>query len=57
MCSPDVIDLISSGFEGKAPSDDVIDKIKILKDKLELRKDTIQATLNEIRRKIPGIPD
>ena len=56
MCSPDVIDLISSTFEGKPPSEDVKDKIKILKDKLELRKDTIQATLNEIR-KIPGIFD
>lgn len=57
MCSPDVIDLISSSFEGAAPSEEVIDKIKILKEKLELRKDAIQATLNEIRKKIPGIPD
>jgi hypothetical protein len=57
MCSPDVIDLISSSFKGAAPPEDVIDKIKILKDKLEHRKDAIQATLDEIRKKIPGILD
>jgi len=55
MCSPEVINLIP--HDDKGLSDEVKVQIKILKDKLELRKDSIEAALMKLKQNFPDLLD
>jgi hypothetical protein len=55
MCSPDVINLLP--HDDKGLSDEAKAQIKILKDRLELRKDSIEAALMKLKENFRDLFD